>query len=418
MKSLLSILFLLNALSPLLAQTFSDQDNVESLSNKSIYSDGEYRMGLFHSLIIDTNKTTHIIVVGSAVKNDSDQFFQTGIARAQRYNELWPEHQVIIMSSPEVRGASDAEIFSRFSIPVIKQINGRFSQTLLISELLIFKSIASIDFIGHSSPWAFKLGKTNAAFAPDEIRDELSKLRANLEPNAYITISSCNSGFNIAPALSEILEIPVAGALTSSLFEGLQSNEMWYKERDFISQRPPFNTISYLSTFDCDLGLCWRMKPDRNNYSAYWGAFKEGGLSFYKFFCNFENDNGSCEEAMATSLLSFPSVVALSERPDREDFEKVVFDWLCSTGPNSKYFTNCVEGIKSAVERGDLVYQQMTGNELECDFKTCNATVVCKKAFWGSGPRAGSCHLNTKVNSQPTTLAREYLSLMRGFDSL
>ena len=64
---------------------------------------GEYRLGLFKDGNFDPAKITHVIVVGSAAKEDSNQFFQSGMSRAQRYKELWPDHQVVFLYSPEVR---------------------------------------------------------------------------------------------------------------------------------------------------------------------------------------------------------------------------------------------------------------------------------------------------------------------------
>ncbi|HLE09948.1 MAG: hypothetical protein A2504_03025 [Bdellovibrionales bacterium RIFOXYD12_FULL_39_22] len=419
MKQLLLMILLLSISSSSFAQEFFDQEYEVDPNNKSILYSGEYRMGLFKSLILDTSKITHVIVIGSALDKDSDQFFQSGLARAQRYSELWPDHQVIIMSSPEVRKTDDETVFAAFSsVRVVSYKDKTFTDRLFISELKLFSQIASIDFFGHASPWVFKLGKMDANLDPTA-KGLLSEIKPNLMKGAYATISSCNSGFNIAPLLSAIWEIPVAGALSSSLFERYQSDGMWYKEGDLRpSLRTSTNMGSFLSPEDCALGLCWRMKPSRNHYSAYWGTFREGGLSFYKFFCNFDDKDDSCEKSMATSLLSFSSVVALEERPNREDFERVVFDWLCSTGAEDSYFTQCVEGIKSAVTREDFIYKQIPGNALECDFRGCNATVVCKKKFWGDGPQGGSCHLKTSENPRPTTIVKEYLAFMRGFELL
>lgn len=384
----------------------------------SVLNKGEYRIGLYRGDSFSADKITHIIVVGSAVKEDSDQFFQSGLSRAYRYKELWPDHQVILMSSPDVKGATDEEIFNKYSIPVIKLVNKKFTADQLLQEMAAFTQIASFDFFGHSSPWAMKIGKSEAAFDPSGHYPELRNLRKNFLANAYATLNACNTGFYLAPDLSEALALPVSGALTSSMFEAIESDGHWYKEEDAHSRNyVEVNKFSYNKNLSCSLGVCTRMRAARDNYSSYWGTFSEGGLSFDKFFCNYaNNEDGSCEKGMAYSLLSFPSVQPITLSSNTEDYKRVVFDWLCSTGNRESYFNRCVEGITDAIYRGDLEYQSHPSNELNCDFKSCHAKVKCK--FLDEGPVEGSCSLDTIPNEHPTNIAREYLMLMKGFEAI
>lgn len=382
------------------------------------FPSNEYRMGLYQDMTLDLDKITHIIVIGSAVKEDSDQFFQSGISRAYRYKELYPEHQVVVMSSPDVLNTPDDQVFSKYNVNVIKKILEKFTAKKMLLEMNLFNRIASFDFFGHSSPWAMKIGDMNAAFSPVEHTASLELLRTKLLPNAYVTLNACNTGFIIAPALSEILKIPVAGALTSSMFEKIEADGYWYKEEDASKENYViFNKYSYNQTVLCTIGLCNRMKPSRANYYSVWGFFREGGLSFSKFFCKFNNRDGRCERGMANSLYAFPSVVPLSLLSNSDEFKAVVFDWLCSTGRNRDYFSKCVSGIKEAIARYDLVFQAHPSNELLCDFKSCNVKVICQYDPI-KGPIAGTCHLKTPVNPEPTNVAREFISFMKGFDDL
>lgn len=376
---------------------------------------GQYRLGLFKDTHFDASRITHVIVVGSALKEDSNQFFQSGLSRAQRYKEIWPNHQVVFLSSPEVRSTDDEDVFKQFSLTVLKVVKENFTADKLISELSQFPQIASLDFYGHSSPWALKLGKSDSSFDPMAYAKSLKKIKANFLPGAYITLSACSTGFIIAPALSRALEIPVAGSLTSSLFERIESDGLWYKEDDWTRENYiEENTVSYAEAFSCLEGLCWRMKSSRTSYSSYWGNFNSG-LSFYKFFCDFENTDKRCEKAMAQSLLSFPSVKPLTENSTEKEFSLVAFDWLCSTAKNKEYYKSCVNGIKEAIARGDNVFQSHPGNELICDFKGCEAKIACKGKIFGDGPRGGTCKISFTANPAPVNAAREFQSLMSGF---
>lgn len=376
---------------------------------------GEYRLGLYKETTLDTSKITHVIVVGSAVKEDSNQFFQSGISRAQRYKEIWPDHQIVFLSSPEVRGADDDEVFNQFALPVVKVVKENFTGDRLIAELSQFEKIASLDFYGHSSPWALKLGKSDSSFDPQAYETSLKKIKSKFLPDAYITLSACSTGFVIAPALSRILGLPVAGSLTSSLFERIEADGLWYKEMDWTRENYiTENNVTYTEPVQCNDGFCWRMKPSRHSYSSYWGKF-DGGLSFYKFFCDFDNSNNRCEKVMAKSLLTFPSVKAITENATELEFKEVVFDWLCSTAKNKTYYTNCINGITAAVARGDMVFKSHPDNELICDFKGCQAKIACKGKIFGNGPRGGSCKIDFAPNPAPVNAAREYQALMDGF---
>ena len=391
---------------------------IQSPSSVEDFPSTEYRIGLYMDTILDVDKITHIIVVGSAVKEDSDQFFQSGVSRAFRFKEIYPDHQVVIMSSPDVLNSEDEEVFAKYNVIVIKKVLEKFTAQNMLIEMNLFNKIASFDFYGHSSPWALKIGDTHAAFSPYENVDALKLLRSKFLPNAFVTLNACNTGFTIAPDLSEILRLPVAGALTSSMFERIESDGNWYKEEDANPQNyVEINKYSYNQTQLCSLGLCTRMKASRDNYNSYWGHYTEGGLSFNKFFCNFNNNNDSCEKGMANSLYAFPSVIPLHIDSTLDEYKRVVYDWLCSTGNTNDYFNKCVKGIEDSIVRLDLVYQSHPHNELMCDFKSCNATVVCQ-FDQANDPLPGTCHLVTPQNPEPTNTTREFLSLMKGYDEL
>ena len=379
---------------------------------------GEYRVGLFHDATVDYNKSTHIIVVGSAVKEDSDQFFQSGMSRAYKYKELYPNQQVVVISSPEVVDRNDEKVFADYQLNVIKFVNNTLEQDKLVDEMMAFNRIRSIDFFGHSSPWGFKLGKKDAAFDPSSIVSRLSNLKSHMLPYSYITMSSCNSGFNLAPKLSEILGVPVSGTLTSGLFERVESDGHWYKEADWTpGNYVEVNKVSFTENIMCSLtGACTRMKTSRSSYSSYWGDFTEG-LSFPKFFCKFENIDHKCETGMAMALMTFPSVRAIKFTSTTEDFKQVAFDWLCQTSKDHTVFDKCVAGINQAIKNGDLVYKSHTAPEIVCDFNSCHATVICKnKVIIGSGPRAHSCKLKAETSEKPTTIANEFIHFINGFE--
>jgi hypothetical protein len=418
---LVLILGLLFSSSIFSQEPFPMDQNAHEWDKESTTKKGRdnYLVGTFEPQKFSYNKITHILVPGSAMGDESDQFFQTTLLRAKLYRDLFPSHQVVIISQPDVVKASQEDVFNRFKLPIIENVRSKLTAGQLLSQMLKFKKIASFDFYGHSSPWALRLGKKDASMFASK---GFAQLKGQFISGAYATLNGCNGGFTLAPELSKMWGIPVSGALTGSLFERLQADDKWYKKSDRTrSEWANDNSVNFSSAPSCNTeGVCWRMKPQRNNYSSYWGNFKEGGLSFYKFFCNYPNAEKTCFKAMATSILSFQATSRPEAKLSWKKFEAKVFDYLCSTAKDPNYFDSCVEGILKAVERGDNIFKAHPGNALNCDFKKCYANVVCKqkKLFGRSGPKAGTCHLNTDVNQKPTTLVREYLAFKKGFEQL
>lgn len=412
---LLSVFFFLLTYIFLFNRTHAKEN--ESVSNPPPPST-EYRVALYGGdVIMDTGRITHIITIGSGQKEDSDQFFQSGLTRARRYKELYPDHQVVFISSPDVLNTPDEAVFVKYKMAIQKTVMRGLTADLLLDEMMPFTQIASWDFFGHSSPWGLKIGSTKANMAPYDYEDRLIALRSHFIPNAYVTLNACNTGFTVSPDFSQLLRLPVSGSLTSSVFEKIETDGLWYKEEDWSRNQTDLNKFSYNKTVLCADGLCFRMKPSRWSYNSVWGQFKEGGLPFYKFFCKFNNTDMRCERGMANSLLSFASVLPVTVDSDMESFKAVAYDWICSTKTDRAYFKTCMKGIEEAIERMDLVFKVHPGNELICDFKSCNSKVICKNDENGT-PKLGSCHLQTPQNPEPTNAAREMLAFMRGFNAL
>lgn len=376
--------------------------------------------GLFYVGILgkerpSQTKITHIIVAGSGLGVDSDQFFQSALLRAKIYQELYPNHQVIIASQPDVVKVTGKEVFERYNVRIVATENKRFTAYQLHRLMSKFQKIASFDFYGHSSPWSLRLGKKNASMYATS---QFKSLRSHFVDGAYATLNGCNGGFELAPALSNLWHIPVSGALTGTMFERLQADGYWYKKPDrTTSETVMENSVNFESPKHCYSGVCWRLKAQRHDYASYWGNFSAGGLSFSKFFCRYPEAKYSCLKGMARALISGPSVNQNELKPSWKAYEAKIFDQLCSTAKDPNYFIQCKEGILKAVERGDFIFQAHPGNALQCNFSGCNAEVLCDKDRSGS-PVAGSCTLKAPENKSPQTITKEYLAYKEAFDLL
>ena len=227
------------------------------------------------------------------------------------------------------------------------------------------------------------------------------------------------TGIFLAPALSKLWQLPVAGGLTGSDFQRLHVDGHWYLEAEYAAPSLTWateNQLSYAEPASCKTGACRRMKPMNTAYHGAWGDF-EAGLGFYKFFCAFD-DIEACERGMARSLLGFPSLVAADASSPAEVQATVAIDWLCPTGKSTSIFDKCVAGLPAAAA-GDGGYNAFHPKTpaIQCDLRSCQATLTCQKDTNGD-PVKKTCVLRATPVAKNTTMAEEYRHFQRGFESL
>lgn len=348
---------------------------------------------------------THIIVGGRAGDDDADDFIKMAATKAKIYQQLYPDHQVIILSSPQVRVRNNVDVFTAIQLPLTRVINNSLTHLILIDFMKNFSQIKSFDYFGHTNPWAMRIYGSNGMIKPSTAMDSLSTLKDNFTDDAYATINGCNSGFEIAPLLSKAWEIPVSGSLTSGVVEYKQANGQYAKY--------------YETTSSCLSVGCYRMKPVPHNYNSVWGNFGTG-LSFFKFFCNYEHTPENCQRNMAKSLLAFPSYLKIGLTPTKEQYKKVVIDYLCHAGGKLENLTKCEKEIDARIASGNKVFAYPgNSNQAQCTFNGCETKVVCQSMV----PREKSsepppCRIVAPKNNAPTATIEEFENLMLGFDYL
>jgi hypothetical protein len=367
---------------------------------------------------LDKERVTHIIVIGTGHNKDGDIFVNSATTRAMKYKEIYPDEQVVIIGSPQVGNENNEDVLTRYGFANLDRKIGNLSGKRLVKEMEDFPRIASFDFYGHSQPWSLVLQGSIYRFNVLKDAKQMERLADNFLPGAYAGLYGCNAGLVLAPELSKLWRIPVAGAASSTVYELMSTGNTWYKY--FYAskyEKSKTNNVSFEAPVSCENGGCMRMKPVHHAYAGYWGDFFFG-LEFYKYFCNYSGaSTNNCQKAMAKSLLTFPSLKAIGARPSRADFEEVVYDWLCISGKTTESLQECKEGIQKAIKKGDRVYKQFMHNTLQCDLKQCDFAFDCKKKFL-TDFKEDTCKVIAKFNDKPTTMVDEYLSLMLGYDEL
>ena len=104
----------------------------------------------------------------------------------------------------------------------------------------------------------------------------IEKLKGHFSNDAYLFLHGCNTGFILAPFLSNLLNIPVAASLTSTDFQKLHSDGEFYLTAKGFSPNSDWahrNKNSYNFETSCRYGKCLRLKPDNHPYIGYWGEY-------------------------------------------------------------------------------------------------------------------------------------------------
>ena len=376
-----------------------------------------YLMATYNTPELDKTKPTRVMVAG-----DGDGlgllFQEVSKARAIRYAENNPSEQIVLISYDD-KDLGTENALRRWGFKTIKNDGSTIDGKVFVDEVSKFKKILSIDIFSHSSA-QFGIHLAGKANRINIKTKGLEILKPNFMKDAFVYLHGCNSGFNLAPFLSNLWAVPVAGSLTSTNFQKLHSDGHFYLIEEGYAPNSDWaleNPFSNDSTSDCSKGTCQRLKPDNTAYYGWWGQYKEGGLPFYKFFC-VKNSSEDCTRVMAKSMLSHTLIVNLKKTSTLEDYKKGVIDFLCPVSSKKDLRSECQAELEAALISGDMTYNPFTRPAVECDFKTCKAEITCDKILFTGMAKPGTCSLRNDAKSPATTLVREYKAYLEGYNSL
>jgi hypothetical protein len=395
---------------------------------------------------IDLGRTTRILLVGDSSKL-GDLPLYAATARARRYAKLYPNEQIVLFITKDVKDANVARTGASvvraeaFGEGIAMADLSRLSSTTLIKAMDRFSKIASIDFFGHSSPFGALLeaegdNRVLNATIPGNAATLKDNFARDVAP--YVTLNGCNGGVETAAKLSNLWAIPVSGALTGSNFEELKSDNHFYINDDgfFPPNLTPAqtNSVSYGSESPrcAGTGACIRMKPQDAPYYGVWSNQDTGmqyGLGFYKFFCDYQDNDKSCVKGMAASLHAFVAEKALDRTSSDTDVKAVLAEFFCTRAKDPNWFASCKANLEAAVQGGTAFSPMRTRNDytLECDFKKCTQEFRCtrvngvpqkKTCAWvapgcveGAAPNSARCFVKNTVKQ---TTNREYAAYLEG----
>lgn len=377
-----------------------------------------YLVTAYQASTVDYSKPTRILVAGAGDDLGS-QFQFVAKAKAVKYRDLYPNDQIVFITKEETDLGDDVVILKNFGFQLLKNDKSTFNGEAFVEELSNFKAIASVDIFSHSSAQygAHLDGKAHRLTLNTK---NVEKVKPNFLKGAYAFIHGCNTGFKLAPFLSEKWGIPVAGSMTSTNFQKLHSDGNFYQTEEGKFPNTDWvntNTISFSKEVACKEGGCLRLKPDNHPYVGYWGEYYEGGLPFYKFFCA-TNTDVECKTAMGKALLSFTSVKRITTTSSFEDYKKVVVDFLCPISASRELRNECEANLDLALKTGDMTYNPFSRPLVQCDLKGCEVEITCKKIPLLGVYKPGTCVLDNKHEGKATTMVQEYKNYIEAYKYL
>lgn len=366
---------------------------------------------------IDYEAPTRILVAGVG-DNLGTQFQEVARGKALKYSQQFPNDQIVLITAKEPDLDNKAQL-KVWGFNMQSEERGNFNGQSLLEDAIKFKKIASIDIFSHSSA-QYGIHLDSKAHRLTLNTKGLEKLRGHFLPEAFAFLHGCNAGFNLAPFLSDLWEIPVAGAMTSTNFQKLHNDENFYLIEEGFYPNTDWatkNPLSFDQEVKCNAGMCLRLKPDNTPYTGFWGEYQDGGLPFYKFFC-IKNSDESCKKIMAKSLLSFIGNTNLKKTATLEEYKQSVFDFLCPVSGSKNLRAECEAKLEESLLGGDQTYNPFSRKQVECDFKACKVEIKCDKVFLTGVYKPGTCSLVNKVEGRATTLTREYKAYIEGYKNL
>lgn len=376
-----------------------------------------YFITSYNSSKLDPNLPTRVILAGTG--DDLKLLFQeVATAKAMKYVENNPSEQILLIAFNEKDMGNEWEL-KKWGYTILSTERSTLDGEEFVEKVLPYKKILSIDIFSHSSA-QFGAHLEGHLHHLNLSTKGLEKLKPNFMKDAFVYLHGCNTGFNLAPYLSNLWGIPVAGSLTSTNFQRLHSDGNFYLTEEGFAPNSDWakeNTASFNTTKTCSKVGCQRLKPDNTPYAGWWGAYSGGGLPFYKFFC-VKNSTEDCLRVMARALLSQTLIVNLKKESSLEDYKKGVVDFLCPVSSRKDLRGECQAKLEEALVTQDMTYNPFSRPLVQCDFKGCEAEISCDKLFFTKLPKPGTCQLKNNATKPATTLVREYKAYLQAYQYL
>lgn len=357
----------------------------------------------------DPSKGTHLLIVGKGLEV-GDQWLRIAHTQALVFRDRGGTGQIHMIAAIEDQYSVD--MMRELGYQNLKTFNRTMNDQEVLNDILKTKKIESIDFIGHNGAlYGFALEDYSERFFLPAV-DQLKQIKSRMSATSFIRLYGCNTGWYLAPAMANALNVPVGGSFTFADIQGLHELNEWFYNDE--GRFPPgqwlkSNALTYSQPQKCTGKTgCLRMKVVNSSYQGKHGSYG-GTLPFLKFFCGGLETN-DCFRRMAMSTTSMISVKAIQEKPSRQDFAAVLADQFCPAWKDAGRRQECQTKVMNHVLKIQTLpdyFSTTDETNMTCDFKSCKMTKDCS---------SGSCVVTSTVPGPSKTFVNELNAFMRGYE--
>lgn len=356
-----------------------------------------------------TSKGTHVMIVGKGLEV-GDQWLRAAHTQAMVFRDRPGMGKIKLISA--IENANYSKLLSAWGYGNVSAYNRTMTGQEVLNQLFQVGKIESIDFIGHNGAFfGFALEDYNNRFYLSHAK-ELARLRSKMSADAFVRVMGCNTGWYLAPAIANALNVPTAGSFTFADIQELHdSNEWFYHDAGRFPEGKWLqnNAVSFSENMDCVAqGGCMRLKVVNSSYQGKHGKYG-GTLPFMKYFCG-GLSTSDCHRRMAKSTASLISIKAVSGKPSLDDYSQIIADEFCPAW---------IDGLKRQVCRKQVIehmlginilpstFSTVTATSMTCDFKSCQVIKDCS---------SGSCLVSSATKGATRTFVNELDAYKRGYE--
>jgi len=352
---------------------------------------------------------THLIIVGKGLEV-GDQWLRAAHTQAMIFRDRPGMGKIKIISA--IENANYSKLLSTWGYANVKSFNRTMTGNEVLNQIFQVDKIESMDFIGHNGAlYGFALEDYNNRFYLTHAK-ELSRIRSRMSADAFVRVMGCNTGWYLAPAIANALNVPTAGSFTFADIQELHDSKEWFYHdagRFPTGTWLKNNPISYQDNKTCVAqGGCMRLKVVNSNYQGKHGNYG-GTLPFLKYFCG-GLSSSDCHRRMAKSTLSLISVKAIQGKPSLADYSEVIADEFCPAWKDSLKRNDCRKKVIEHMLGINILpstFSTVTGTSMTCDFQSCQVKKDCT---------SGTCLVTSITQGRSRTYVNELNAYKRGYE--
>lgn len=337
----------------------------------------------------DPKAPTHVIIASKGLT-----FASVGYQQARVYENLFPKNQILFITNLPTSGAykytKQLQLKKQGFKIVTENSKKLTSESTIATVLENTTNIRSLDIISHNGvdkgPW-LEDGDNRLDFKNADI---MTKLKPAFSAKAWARIQGCNSGWNVAPYLSQYWDVPVFGSFTSTSFYYLTPNGEYELFQSVEGGEPAKNilpaktdTWSFVTSqgatvpTPCAEGTCYTLIPEAAPYHYHvHKSPKAAWLPISKPVCAKSISDERCQKAQAEALLTTIGATPRKEALwNPNTYKKIVFQSVCGSYSSASSQSTCRGNLEVSYKNRTEYFPYKLGEMLRCSgLRACSFT--------------------------------------------